>query len=781
EYESELDKAINALEGDGKETGAITKLKKAVSSLKEGGALEKARSEWISDASDNAIKDTSMAKQDKAEAEEAGKYLNIDSLNALIGRLENICQNLKNVKSQLAGYKYNGAELKSISNYRELFDKLKVEIRDIPVNQSELNKKVEEWWNFTSGNLNVSWTNNSGNQPDLTKDKVKMYSYLYNKFHDETTNQIKTEKADSEGNTGKDLYDKIKDNKAADNNLGNYKDSPDDSKDKKEIVGQPNLPSSKPVGSNTQETDSIELKSGKNSEKLSSTSAGLSTLFSKIKDVGTDFRDNMYVADYALSMFSYDTLINEVNDKYRIKNAIKDNSKNDQKAYSLTYYEINNSNNYLYGSEVEYIIYGKTAKSSVNTAYGTIYAIRLGFNLVYAFMDSGIRETALAIATPISAATLGIIPAPLIQAAIIIGMACVESAWDLDTLKKGETVPLYKNKATWRCSVDGLINYAKGKLAEVAKNTVDGLVDYTANGLSDLLNMADDELEKYIKENSGKLKKNLIDAYDSMVANNAEMAIQQMTTLVNSAIEEFATETQDRAQKIKTQVETGLRNWINNSTDTGIILQAKQIAVDTIINGGYLDEVIEKFSAAKNVALDAVETAKNTLNGVIEKIRIGISGAINDAEGIIQDTRKNITDTIAKGINDGADKFKQNINGMIDGWFGGSGSTQAPDQSGIASLLAFRYSDYLRLFLVISLYCNEENTILRIGDVIQSNLNIKQDGFLLEKSAAYVKVDATIQVKPVFLALPIFADVENNPASDTNWYTIHIKEAIRGY
>lgn len=107
---------------------------------------------------------------------------------------------------------------------------------------------------------------------------------------------------------------------------------------------------------------------------------------------------------------------------------------------------MNTTNNYAYGKEVEYIIYGGSNSSNLTKAYGSIYGIRFGFNVIYAFMDSSIRDTAFAIATPISAATLGVIPAPLIQAAIIIGIACCESALDLQDLKNGESVPLFKNK-----------------------------------------------------------------------------------------------------------------------------------------------------------------------------------------------------------------------------------------------------------------------------------------------------------------------------------------------
>ena len=52
--------------------------------------------------------------------------------------------------------------------------------------------------------------------------------------------------------------------------------------------------------------------------------------------------------------------------------------------------------------------------------------------------------------------------------------------------------------------------------------------------------------------------------------------------------------------------------------------------------------------------------------------------------------------------------------------------------------------------------------------------------YRLSNSAVYVEIKATIQVKPTLLALPLFADVEGNPITDQNWYTINYK-STKGY
>ena len=107
-------------------------------------------------------------------------------------------------------------------------------------------------------------------------------------------------------------------------------------------------------------------------------------------------------------------------------------------------------------------------------------------------MDSSVRDSAFAIATPISAATLGVIPVPLIQAAIIIGIACCESAIDLNDIRNGQEVPLFKTAETWHCSVNGLINEAKGVAGSLIKEGTSYVIDEGTRKLGEVLDMTDE-------------------------------------------------------------------------------------------------------------------------------------------------------------------------------------------------------------------------------------------------------------------------------------------------
>ena len=137
---------------------------------------------------------------------------------------------------------------------------------------------------------------------------------------------------------------------------------------------------------------------------------------------------------------------------------------------------------------------------------------------------------------------------------------------------------------------------------------------------------------------------------------------------------------------------------------------------------------------------------------------------------------------LEESIRGGAGKIKETLNKQIDGVFGSGAGTNSTDSTGMASLLSFSYSDYLRLFLMIGLYQNESAILLRTGDVIQANMRQKPENkdFQLSKSATYLDFYAKVQVKHTLLALPLFAQVEKNPVEESGWYTIEY-EATKGY
>ena len=112
---------------------------------------------------------------------------------------------------------------------------------------------------------------------------------------------------------------------------------------------------------------------------------------------------------------------------------------------SLTNQLISNKNNALYLGEVEYCLYGKaTLKENLEASFGDIFKIRFASNILSGFInfwrygDDKNNFTALGIETvadAIQGITQGIVPAPLTKTILILALATMESANDLEVIK----------------------------------------------------------------------------------------------------------------------------------------------------------------------------------------------------------------------------------------------------------------------------------------------------------------------------------------------------------
>lgn len=113
------------------------------------------------------------------------------------------------------------------------------------------------------------------------------------------------------------------------------------------------------------------------------------------------------------------------------------------------------------------------------------------------------------------------------------------------------------------------------------------------------------------------------------------------------------------------------------------------------------------------------------------------------------------------------------------------GSGDGSGKNGVGFGIAegyLQYSHYLRLFLYLKLITpsSEKSVLQRTGDVIQANMIERNSSFKLVNSICYYRIDATISVKPLMLAIPINAS-ETNPFSDGTKLTDFKYSMTRGY
>src|SRR5699024_6788002 len=123
-----------------------------------------------------------------------------------------------------------------------------------------------------------------------------------------------------------------------------------------------------------------------------------SSFLDKVDEIVAKGAENLYIAEYAMQMFSYYTIDKE-DGKDRLQEDIISLS-----GYSFTDRE-------SYRGEVEYILWGNSSsEKNVGNTVMMIFGIRLLLNSFYAFTDARINSAATLAAHAIAAGTPYLIP-----------------------------------------------------------------------------------------------------------------------------------------------------------------------------------------------------------------------------------------------------------------------------------------------------------------------------------------------------------------------------------
>ena len=142
----------------------------------------------------------------------------------------------------------------------------------------------------------------------------------------------------------------------------------------------------------------------------------------------------LYIMEYAVQMFSY----------YTVDRDTDGNALEAEDIISLSGVKFSSEKTALYKSEIEYIIWGnRTAKNNVEYTVGTLFGIRFLVNCLFAFTNTRIKTETT------SAAAFAGPAAPLVQVALTVGLALIESYKDMTELLKGKRVMLLKTVDTW--------------------------------------------------------------------------------------------------------------------------------------------------------------------------------------------------------------------------------------------------------------------------------------------------------------------------------------------
>ncbi len=776
---------------------AAEHLKEAEGELKDiydslnGGDLIKKRNEWDKTSKDSSLKLSALAEQDRADIKDLKSNLDKDQVQELYNRISPLRQRVEYIAEQIGEIRYGGKFIGDIKDY-ETFEKILVDKlgKETLGNRSQYEKQLKEEAEnsfkglFSSPVFDFSWMSDEKTGLSLYGSyRPVFYTYLLNKYSDpKEADEIKrhcTVRSD-EDNEGENLRKRMKENgeRATDEEKEEKVKEEDKPKKEGKTLSEKDLPS-KPAGDSSSSTAHGDYTSDSD-DVAKSTSTGLAGMFSGVagilKGSSEDLRDAYYVTDYLLSMFSFDTIKKEHEDK-KLTTPIQ----------TLRCHEINEKNNYHYDREVEYILYGGTGSENVTHAYSSIFAIRFGLNVVYAFTDMDTSMFALQVATPISAATMGIVPVPLIQATIQILLALVQSAIDLGNLARGKAVPIFHTKYSWVVTPAGLTAAVKKEASDLLKGAANDAVNWAADKLGEYLDKGGEEADKFLDENRDKIEKHISDTFDDLITRHANVAVKKMMSLIENALSDVS-----QVDPAK-YVEEKLDEWLGSLGEdpTGISYIVKQKTVKFLKSKNYIQKSIDKIREFKDQGVDAVEEVTEKLDEYLNSVTAEVKKMLHEATDEIKKYKNELMDKVKGAMNEGAEELKKELEEGIDGFFGsdamsgsegGESQPSGSESTGISSLLSFRYSDYMRLFLLLGMFTNRTSILLRTADVIQLNVSMVTGNpdYLLRNAGAYLTVEAKVLVKPVLMPLPLFAETFRDPLDDTSWYSIDYK-ATRGY
>lgn len=437
---------------------------------------------WKTAAYDSSLNDSTMATGDNGdrklieEYEENGMIeisdASVDELAKRIGNTQSLFETLA---KDMKGIKYNGTSVVNVINYNKFRSASKLDASKIPVNEQALRNYANETFSFSIGKqiqrIEI-WGGRTSDSfdggeyyyitdsfhPILTKPSAtELYQWLEYKFGTPTSGPVLNKEDhgfDVSGEGSAEEADKKIDGKGDD------------------VAGKVDT-SESTKGNNFGDWKGAALPSnGKNNPpEPKSVTAKLSDAASYVSDLFSDFtgtfgatlentRDDLFAVDYIFSMFTHDTYEKEgyysllgddarkgitaanAGGKYESVKGEWDGHKDN---LTLTLHPRNAENNWCYGGEIEYILYGNSSNTlNKGSAYANVFMIRYALDLKPIFdiyWDDPLIE---AVAQALE--KFAFIPAALTKTLICLAITIGEASADLAYLKQGIPVLIYKSE-----------------------------------------------------------------------------------------------------------------------------------------------------------------------------------------------------------------------------------------------------------------------------------------------------------------------------------------------
>lgn len=488
----------------------------------------------------------------------------------------------------------------------------------------------------------------------------------------------------------------------------------------------------------------------------------------------TTGRDKLYLVEYMRNMFScYTTNLDPSTGK-----TYEDTANFER---TLSDIVISEDNNLYYGGECEYILWGGTPSSAVNKTKASIFGIRFILNLIYAMSAPDINALTFEWATVIAGWT--VFGVPIVQTVLKIALALAESAYDLNQLCLGKSVPLYKSSTTWAMSPQGMIGiakeegkkliekstkYAEKQLNNAITNVFDK-IEKTANGkISEIT----DDVTKYMNQTIRDVSDKVINATVTPFMNGIKGVLGKMDSswgkdkikaeLQNCLDKLKGGSTDDNYGKCKTIAIEYLEGKVSEVADTiyDSLQEASGVKSDVII--GKINNLFKHIDSATNTETGYIAELNNKLTAEITKLSEGLQNEVTKA---LNSTEDNAKEKLNEAINNFSNGITEKYTSAVDkvGEAAPNSNTVGDVTNSKAATISLNYKEYLYAFMLIGILANEDNMVARTGYLMQMNISQKmtdagfedsdRENFDMTKMYTMVQIHSEADVDSVFMGM----------------------------
>lgn len=728
-------------------SGIETKLTDAIEALdvvlEKVDDLDSARTTWSNKV--DALSESEIKSSMESDYSNSAKDMNAAAVNALKTVLQDNKTHFSKIKEKLDSVTFYGKKI-CISDYASVnyFDRYASSIPEFEINASySLSTRAESIMNNYS-NADVK----SGITPATYKkitEEQQFYKYLKNVC-------ATVEGESSEESTAKNnrtaLINKGNSDKKADVTgitTGNYVTGSGLTSDISEAIAS--LAQGNDAGANSFDPTSID-SSGDDDSMADNGKANLteiSNLLTNLANVAETARDYVYIEEYFTEMFSCYTTGKGSEDLMTLSN--KDMSTNK-----------------FFGSEMEYILYGKdTVQGNLNCSKASIFGVRFALNSIYALTSSDTRTPALTAATAIAGWTgFGV---PIVQTVILLAWSMAESMVDLDNLCKGEAVALYKSSDTWVLGINGAVQLGK----DAANAVIDDVFTKIENTAMDSIDSITTTVNDYVEDTT----RGLVDNIQGKIMTSIETLAVQIVGESNYNLTK---------NDVQTKVDNLLNSMLSSASGDSTSDKATRLAIEAIKTVPIVDAttgssmtardylvstIYSAYTDAKNGLLTSVSSKVETmLNSVVSPIRDAITGAVSS----VGDELKS---EVSRIVSEGGDQVKQKVTSAIDDYLGDLGGTEGGGTAA-ASGFSLTYKEYVKAFMLLSITANKTSMLQRCAELIQANVSQTNSAFNITKAYTMVEVNATVSIRTTFFDIPVTSgvDANGNPTYDLDFSNI---------